>query len=61
MHNKLRQLQAILQPKVVFQKLNYVLKILKFHILRQIPYLKSPLLEMEGLNVLSYTPRKLCL
>ena len=31
-YQKLRQLHAILQPKVVFQKLNYVLEILKFHI-----------------------------
>ena len=31
-YQKLRQLHAILQPKVVFQKLNNVLEILKFHI-----------------------------
>ena len=31
----------MLQPKVVFQELNHVLEILKFHIQRQIPYLKK--------------------
>ena len=35
-----------MQPKVVFQKLNYVLEILKFHIQRQIPYLKSPFFKL---------------
>ena len=46
-HRKFKSVPCPVAAKIVFQELNHVLEIPKFHISRQIPYLKNHLLVMK--------------